>query len=62
MNEREQLRQVCRWNQDLSRENRRLRRAVRESEEVAAKAGVERDTALIFLDTAWQAAAEGERS
>lgn len=56
MNEREQIRQVCRWNQDLSQENRRLRRAIRTSEAEAAAALAERDTALIFLDSAWKSA------
>jgi hypothetical protein len=61
MTEHEQLRHVCRWNQSLSRDNRELRRALQESQEAAVSAGVERDTALIFLDSAWQAAAEGQR-
>jgi len=58
MNEREQMRQVCRWNQDLSHENHQLRQAAREKEEAARQAGIERDTALIFLESAWKAAAE----
>ncbi|MGD1057367.1 MAG: hypothetical protein ABR992_08135 [Solirubrobacteraceae bacterium] len=61
MIDREQLRHVCRWNQTLSQENLGLRQALRESQETADRAGVERDTALIFLDTAWQIAAEGQR-
>jgi hypothetical protein len=61
MDEREQIQLVCRWNRDLSRENRELRVAVKEGEEVASKTGIERDTALVFLDSAWRAAAEGEQ-
>jgi hypothetical protein len=61
MSEHEQLRHVCRWNQTLSRDNKKLCRALQESQEAAARAGVERDTALIFLDSVWQAAAEGQR-
>ncbi|MGD1056960.1 MAG: hypothetical protein ABR992_06035 [Solirubrobacteraceae bacterium] len=61
MNEREQIRQVCRWNQDLSHENQKLRHAVRESQKDAAQAGIERDTALILLESAWKAASEGQR-
>jgi hypothetical protein len=61
MTEHEQLRQVCRWNQTLSQENHGLRQALQESQSAAAEVGIERDTALIFLDSAWQAAAEGQR-
>jgi hypothetical protein len=61
MTEHEQLRHVCRWNQTLSSDNKELRRALQESQEAAARAGVERDTAVIFLDSAWQAAAEEQR-
>lgn len=61
MTEQEQLRHVCRWNRNLARENKELRQTLRESQDAAARAGVERDTALIFLDTAWEAAAEGQR-
>ena len=61
MTEHEQLRHVCRWNRTLARENKELRQAIRESQTAAASAGVERDTALIFLDSAWEAAAEGQR-
>jgi hypothetical protein len=59
--EHDQLRHACRWNQTLSRDNKELRRSLQESLEAAARAGVERDTALLFLDSAWQAAAEGQR-
>jgi hypothetical protein len=62
MTENEQLRHVCRWNQTLSRDIKELRRALQESQEAAARAGVERDTAVLFLDSAWKAAAEGQRS
>jgi hypothetical protein len=61
MNEREQIRQVCRWNQDLARENRALRLAFRESQEVVAKAGVERDSALVLFDTAMDEAVKARR-
>jgi hypothetical protein len=61
MTEHEQLHHVCRWNQTLSRDNKELRRALQESRDKTARAGVERDTALLFLDSAWQAAAEGQR-
>lgn len=59
--EHEQLQHVCRWNQTLSQENQALRRALRQSQNAAARAGVERDTAVLFLDVAWEAAAEGQR-
>jgi len=52
MTEREQIRRVCRWNRDLARENTDLRRALQQSQEATAKAGVERDTAVIFLGAA----------
>jgi hypothetical protein len=61
MTEHEQLRRVCRWNQTLSRDNKELRQALQESQAAAARASVERDTALIFLDSAWQPAADGRR-
>jgi hypothetical protein len=61
MTEHEQLRHVCRWNRTLARENKELSQALRASQKAAASAGVERDTALIFLDSAWEAAAEGQR-
>lgn len=60
MNERDQIRRVCEWNRNLSRENRELRYAVRESQQAAIEASAERDTALIFLDSAWRAA-EGKQ-
>jgi hypothetical protein len=60
MNEGDQIRRVCEWNRNLSRENRELRCALGESQEAVAQAGVERDTALIFLDSAWRAA-EGKQ-
>lgn len=52
MTEREQIRRVCRWNRDLARENADLRRALQQSQEATATAGVERDTAVIFLNAA----------
>jgi hypothetical protein len=61
MNEREQIRQVCRWNRDLAWENRELRQALEKSRQAVAETGVERDTALLFLDATWEAAAEGQR-
>jgi hypothetical protein len=61
MTERDQLRHVCRWNQTLSRDNKELRRALLENQEAAARAAVERDTAVLFLGSAWQAATEGQR-
>lgn len=59
--ERGELRQVCNWNSNLYRENRRLCQELQESEKAAAKTCVERDTALLFLDVTWEAAAEGQR-
>jgi hypothetical protein len=61
MNEREQLLHICRWNRDLARENQELRQALEKSRQAAAETGVERDTALLFLDVTWEAAAEGQR-
>jgi hypothetical protein len=61
MKMREQLRQVCRWNRDLSRENRELRLALNESQKAAAQAGIERDSALVFLDTAMDEALKARR-
>lgn len=56
MIEHEQLRRVCQWNATLSRENKQLRWALQESQEATARTGVERDAALVFLDSAWEAA------
>ncbi len=61
MTDHEQLVHLCRWNQTLSQENQALRRALQRSQNAAARAGVERDTAVLFLDAAWEAAVEGQR-
>ncbi len=60
MSDREQLAHVCRWNRDLTHHNRELRQALRNSQQVIARIEVERDTAVIFLDAAWEAS-EGPR-
>jgi hypothetical protein len=60
MTEREQIRRVCQWNRDLARQNADLRRALQRSQEAAAKAGVERDTVVIFLDVAMEELPGGE--
>lgn len=59
MSERDQLRHVCRWNQHLTGENRRLRRELRqlsgrcrELEQTAAEVGVQQQATDIFLGEA----------
>jgi hypothetical protein len=61
MTEQEQIRHICLWNRRLARENRELRQALQQSRQAAAEIGVERETALIFLNATWQAATEGRR-
>jgi hypothetical protein len=59
MSERDQLRHLCRWNQHLTAENRRLRRELRqlsgrsrELEQTATEVGVQQEATDIFLGAA----------
>jgi hypothetical protein len=65
MNERVQLHRVCRWNQDLARENARLRKELhrkelefRELSDANVNLLVERDAINTALGSAMDAALE----
>lgn len=68
MSERDQLRHVCRWNQHLTVENRRLRREmrqllrrVRELEDAVAKGGVQQVATDALLGAAMDELLAGGR-
>jgi hypothetical protein len=52
MDNRDQLRKVCRWNRTLARENALLRQRVGELEREAANEGCLREASDILLGTA----------
>jgi hypothetical protein len=65
MTDRQQLRQVCAWNRQLTRENSALRaelhRTKKEHEELEAASAVQAEAAETLLDTAMTAARRARR-
>jgi hypothetical protein len=67
--ERDQLQRICRWNQQLSRENRRLRQQLRracervtELEAVNCELRVEAEATDVLLGAAMDGAIESRRT
>lgn len=69
MTERDQLQRICRWNRQLSRENRRLREQLRQAceqvtelEAVNSELRVEAEATDVLLGAAMDGAIESRRS